>query len=325
MLEYLIYSVVNGVVYGLFLFLLASGLTLIFSMMGVLNFAHTGFYMLAAYASFSITGYTNFWVALIVTPILIGVTGALFERYVLRSAHQHGHMAELVAAFAALYLIADVVKYIWYGQSFYVKTPELLQGNFITIAGSNYTNYRIFMFAVALLIFISLFVFLKRTRMGLIIQAAIDHPNVVSMLGHNVPFIFMVIFGIGTGLAAVAGVIAAPQLSLTPFMSLQTGPIVFAIIIIGGLGSLSGAFVSSMIIGILLTITKLYDVALVDLVSVEDLRSFLGLAGLSVPEKSTLYELWTAKLPRISDMLPFLLLILVLIFRPVGIMGKRER
>ncbi len=324
MLENLIYSLVNGSIYGLLLFLLASGLTLIFSMMGVLNFAHAGFYMLGAYVGFTVAGYTNFWVALLIAPIVVGVFGALIERYALRHVHQYGPVPELIFTFGLFFLIEEFVKFSWGNDFKDFAKPETLQGDFITILGSNYTNYRVFMLVVSILIFISLFMVLKRTRIGLIIQAAIDKPHVVGMLGHNVPLIFMVTFGVGTALAAIAGVIAGPELSTSPAMGLELGSIVFAIIIIGGLGSLPGAFLSSLIIGIILTFTKIYDVGLVDIVSIEDLREVFGLIGVSIPEQSTLYELWTVKLPRISDLLPFLLLVLVLIFKPAGLMGKRE-
>ena len=156
---------------------------------------------------------------------------------------------------------------------------------------------------------------LKKTRVGLIIQAAITHPNTVANLGHNVPLVFMGVFGVGSALAGLAGVIAGPALGTFPGMAFVLGSIVFVVIVVGGLGSLAGAFVASLLIGWLQTFAIALDYSMTDL---------LDLLGISFSDDHLLRDLWSLSLPQVAPILPYLLLILILIFRPTGLMGKRE-
>jgi branched-chain amino acid transport system permease protein len=158
-------------------------------------------------------------------------------------------------------------------------------------------------------------VILTRTRIGLIIQAAINQPSVVAMLGHNVPLIFMATFGVGTALAGVAGVIAGPVLGTYPAMGFELGSIVFVVVVLGGLGSLIGAFVASLLIGVLQTFAIAVDGSIAEL---------LGAVGIEVTRESPLRDILFATLPQIAPLLPYLLLVLVLIFRPTGLFGTRE-
>ena len=206
MLEILIFSTLNGLVTGLLLFMLASGLTLIFSMMGILNFAHASFYMLGAYLAYSISVYLGFWTGLLFAPLIVGVLGALVERYGLRRVHQSGHVAELIFTFGLAFLIEEIVQFIWGRQTMNYKQPELLDFPLFTLFGQNFPAYKGFMILMSIVIFIGLFRVLTKTRIGLMIQAAITHPKTVSALGHNVPLIFMGAFGVGTALAGVADV-----------------------------------------------------------------------------------------------------------------------
>ena len=171
------------------------------------------------------------------------------------------------------------------------------------------------MIAISVGIFFVLFYVLTRSRIGIIIQAAITHPHTVANLGHNVPLIFMVVFGVGTALAGVAGVIAGPVLTTFPGMAVVLGSIVFVIVVIGGLGSLGGAFVASLMIGLLQSYAIASNLGMPDL---------LNLLGLDFSRDHPLNDLWTLTLPQIAPVLPFLLLVLVLIFRPTGLAGKRE-
>lgn len=171
------------------------------------------------------------------------------------------------------------------------------------------------MIFISIAIFVALYRVLTRSRVGIIIQAAITHPNTVSNLGHNVPLIFMAVFGVGTALAGLAGVIAGPILTTFPGMAVVMGSIVFVIVVIGGLGSLAGAFIASLLIGLLQSYAIASDVGMPDL---------LNLLGLEFERGHPLNDLWTLTLPQVAPILPFLLLVLVLIFRPTGLMGKRE-
>jgi branched-subunit amino acid ABC-type transport system permease component len=192
--------------------MLSSGLTLIFSMMGVLNFAHASFYMLGAYFAYTISGYMGFWGGLIFAPILVGVVGALIQRYGLRYVHRWGHVAELVFTFGLAFLIEEVVQFFWGKATKDYHEPELLDFPLFTLFGQSFPAYKAFMIFISIGIFIALLAMLTRTRVGLIIQAAITHPNTVANLGHNVPLVFMGVFGVGSALAGLAGVIAGPAL-----------------------------------------------------------------------------------------------------------------
>ena len=313
MLEVFIFATLNGLVTGFLLFMLASGLTLIFSMMGVLNFAHASFYMLGAYCAYSLSLYFGFWTGLIFAPIIVGVLGAMVERYGLRRVHQSGHVAELVFTFGLAFLIEESIQFFWGRDTKNYQTPELLDFPLFTLLGQEFSAYRGFMMTISVGIFIGLYYVL--TKVGIIIQAAITHPQTVSNLGHNVPLIFMGVFGMGTALAGLAGVIAGPVLTTFPGMATVLGSIVFVIVVIGGLGSLAGAFIASLLIGLLQSYAIASDVGMPDL---------LNLLGVSLERGHPLNDLWTMNLPQIAPVLPYLLLVLVLIFRPTGLMGKRE-
>ena len=314
--EVLVFATLNGLVTGLLLFMLASGLTVIFSMMGVLNFAHASFYMLGAYFAYSISLYFGYWTGLLFAPLIVGVLGALVERYGLRRVHQHGHVAELVFTFGLAFLIEEAVQFFWGADTKNYQTPNLLDFPLFTLFGQEFSAYRGFMLAISLGIFIGLYQVLTQSRVGLIIQAAITHPHMVANLGHNVPLIFTAVFGVGTALAGLAGVIAGPVLTTFPGMALVLGSIVFVIVVIGGLGSLPGALIASLLIGLLQSYAIAANVGMPEL---------LALLGLEFPRSHPLDDLWTLNLSQIAPILPFLLLVLVLIFRPTGLMGKREQ
>jgi branched-chain amino acid transport system permease protein len=295
--------------------MLASGLTLIFSMMGVLNFAHASFYMLGAYFAYSLSLYFGFWGGLIFAPLIVGVLGALVERYGLRKVHASGHVAELVFTFGLAFLIEEAIQFFWGRDTKNYQTPDLLDFPLFTLFGQEFSAYRGFMMAISIAIFIALYYALTKSRVGIIIQAAITHPQTVSNLGHNVPLIFMGVFGMGTALAGLAGVIAGPVLTTFPGMAAVLGSIVFVIVVIGGLGSLAGAFIASLLIGLLQSYAIASDVGMPNL---------LNLLGISFDRSHPLNDLWTMNLPQIAPVLPYLLLVLVLIFRPTGLLGKRE-
>jgi branched-chain amino acid transport system permease protein len=313
--ELIIISTLNGVLFGMLLFLMASGLTLIFSMMGVLNFAHAGFYMLGAFFGFQISQWVGFWPGLIAAPLLVGGIGALVERYGLRHVHRHGHVAELLFTFGLAFVIEELVQMVWGKTPVDYRVPALLDFPAFTIFSTNYPAYKIFMLLISIGIFIMLLLVLTRTRIGLIIQAALTHPNMVAMLGHNVPRVFMLVFGVGTGLAAVAGVIAGPALVTQSNMAGLLGPIVFVIVVVGGLGSLSGAFIASLLIGLIQTLAVSVNVSLADL---------FAAAGITLAPDNVLSDIWEVPVAQVAPIVPYLLLVLILIFRPTGLLGTRE-
>jgi branched-chain amino acid transport system permease protein len=314
MVEFFLISLLNGISYGLLLFMLCSGLTLIFGMMGVLNFAHASFYMLGAYFAYQISVYFGFWPALIVAPLAVGVIGALVERYGLRRVHRFGHVAELVFTFGLAFMIDEVVPLIWGRSTVDYKVPTELSGTLFTLFSSDYPMYRGFMMLVSVAILLALFLILTRTRIGLIIQAALTHPDMVEALGHDVPRVFMLVFGGGSALAALAGVIGGNAFITEPGMAASVGSIVFVVVVVGGMGSLTGAFIASIIIGLLQTFSVAIDVSLLTL---------LGKLGVSI-SSAPLRQVAGLTISQLSPVLPYLLLVLMLIVRPKGLMGARE-
>jgi branched-chain amino acid transport system permease protein len=322
--ELIFISALNGLLYGMLLFLMASGLTLIFSMMGVLNFAHASFYMLGAFFGFEISQRLGFWPALVLAPVLVGGIGALVERYGLRRVHAHGHVPELLFTFGLAYVIEELVQIIWGKLPADYRVPAALDAPAFTVFATNYPAYKLFMLGMAFVVFAGLLLVLTRTRVGLIIQASLTHPNMVAMLGHNVPRVFMGVFGLGTGLAAIAGVIAGPALVTQANMASLLGPILFVVVVIGGLGSLPGAFAASLLVGLLQTFAVAFNVSVGDAIGRLGSLTGMRLFSLVPPAGSTLDDIWRVTIAQIAPILPYLLLVLMLIVRPSGLMGKRE-
>jgi branched-chain amino acid transport system permease protein len=334
----------NGLSYGLLLFMLSSGLTLIFSMMGVLNFAHASFYMLGAYIGYSISRFTGFWPALLLAPLAVGVLGALFERVFLRRVHKFGHVPELLITFGMSYVIIELVQLVWGRITLEFKPPESLQGPVFTLVNdgvkgisllwgaapadvcsaadaavrvvcSPFPATRGFMMLVALVMLGAVWLLLTRTRIGLVIQASLTHPDAVQALGHNVPRVFMLVFGAGSALAGLAGVIGGSTFLTEPAMAAAVGSVIFVVVVVGGLGSLSGAFLASILIGVLQTFAVAMD---------HSLASLAQQWGLSLGPASLGNSYLKLTLAQVAPILPYLFLVLILIFRPRGLLGKRE-
>jgi branched-chain amino acid transport system permease protein len=297
------------------LFMLASGLTLIFSLMGVLNFAHAAFFMLGAYFAYEISTHIGFVPALLFAPILVGVVGALVERFGLRPVHRFGHVAELLFTFGLAFVIEELVQVVWGKIPVPYDIPAFLNFPAFTWRGLDYSAYRLFMLAVSVLIFLALFAFIARTRTGLMIQASLTHPHMVEALGHNVPRIFMWTFGFGCALAGLAGVLGGNVLGTEPAMALQLGPIVFVVIVIGGLGSLWGALIAALFIGIVHNLAITYDMSFYPLFALFGIEPFPG---------GILGDLTALRSGSVAPVLPYLLLVLMLILRPRGLFGTRD-
>ena len=294
-MEFLLVQTLNGISYGLLLFMLSSGLTLVFSLMGVLNFAHASFYMLGAYFAYQVSAKIGFWPALVIAPLLVGAIGMLVERWGLRTVHKFGHVAELLFTFGLAYLIEEAVHLVWGRQAMPYRVPAELDGPLFHIMSSAYPIYRGFMMLVAVAMLVSIWLALTRTRIGLVIQAALTHSQTVEALGHNVPRVFMLVFGAGAALAGLAGVIGGNAFVTDPGMAAGVGPIIFVIVVFGGMGSLAGAFIASLLIGCLQTFAVSLD---------------WSLGGITIAQA--------------APVLPYLLMVLMLIVRPRGLMGTRE-
>jgi branched-chain amino acid transport system permease protein len=314
-LEFIAISLLNGISYGLLLFMLASGLTLIFSMMGVLNFAHASFYMLGAYIAYQVSTLIGYWPALVIAPLAVGALGALVERYGLRRVHRSGHVPELLFTFGLGFIIVEVVQIIWGRAAVPYEIPPSLQGPIFTIFSTSFPRYRAFMMLVAVLMLLGTWLMLTRTRIGLVIQASLTHPEAVEALGHNVPRVYLLTFAGGTALAGLAGVIGGNAFVTEPSMAALVGSIIFVVTVVGGMGSLLGAFIASLLIGTLQTFAVGIDYSLA-----MALRSL----GMTITEATPLYSLWRLSIAQVAPVLPYLLLVLVLVLRPRGLMGTRE-
>ena len=277
----------HGLVYALLIFLVGSGLTLVLGMMGVLNIAHAAFYMLGAYIAYSIAVHLgSFWLSLLMSPLIVGAFAVLMERFLLRSTYEAGHILQLLLTFGVFFILGELVRFIWGTSTYSVPVPPLLAGN-IALLGMTYPVYRLFILGFSLIVLFGTAVVLSLTRIGIIIRAAVSDADMVDALGINIPLVFSGVFGGGAALAALAGVIAAPFLSVYSGMGLDVLNDCFVIIVVGGFGSLWGALIASLMIG--------------------QLKSF----GI----------LW---IPKFAIVFEFLLMVVVLVLKPTGLFGEKE-
>lgn len=277
----------HGLGYAGLLFLVSAGLTLVFGMMNVLNFAHATMYMLGAYFSYSMLRLTGqFWLSLVVCPLFLFITGAIVERVFLRRVHVFGHLHELLLTFGLAYIITELVKWIWGNYPLAVNVGGFLGGT-VNILGITYPIYRIFIFLCGSLVGAIMALILYKTRLGIILRAAVNDSEMVNSLGINVPRVFMGVFAFGAALSGFAGVIAGPLLTTYPGMAHEILIDAFVVIVVGGFGSLGGALVASLLIG--------------------ELQSF----GVML-------------FPKLSLALVYLLMAVVLIIKPSGLFGEEQ-
>ncbi|MGE8366578.1 branched-chain amino acid ABC transporter permease [Cupriavidus sp.] len=313
-MEYLIVSLLNGAIYGLLLFMVSAGLTLIFGMMGVLNFAHASFYMLGAYFAYTLQGAIGFWPAIVVSPILVGLVGVAVERFFLRRVHHHGHAHELLLTFGLSFIIAELIKLFFGNFPVDYRIPASLDFAAFRLGVSSYPFYRVFMGGIAVAMFAVIYLLLTYTRVGIVVRSAIYKPRMAEALGHNVPLVFMGVFGIGAALAGLAGAVAGAFYTTNPNMALELGVMVFVVVVVGGLGSLEGAMLASLLIGLITAFSVGIDRSLADLLALFGAGAWAGEAG----------GLLTLKLSSLAGTIPFALMLLILLVRPSGLMGEKE-
>ena len=255
----LLAQLLNGVQYGLLLFLIASGLTLVFGVMGIINLAHGSMFMIGAYTAFLVARHWgSLWLALPVAMACGIVLGLLLERCLFRFFYTREHLDQVLLTFA-LILLFEEARSLLVGNDFYsVPVPALLDFSVPITAGFSYSAYRFAVIAVCLALAGLLFWWIERTRMGAIIRAAAEKPEMVDILGIDARRVHMTVFALGTALALVAGALAAPLYSVYPNMGDGFLIISFVVVVIGGLGSVSGAFWSALIIGLVDTLGKAY-------------------------------------------------------------------
>jgi branched-chain amino acid transport system permease protein len=278
-------QILNGIVYGGLLYLLAVGLVLIFGLREVVNFAHGALFMVGAYIGFSVAAAGFWWGGLLVSVVAMAIVGCALDATVFRSLRKQDHMVTVLVTFGLLLILETIVTTIWGKAYLRYPVPALLSGT-VDIAGSPFPTYRLFVIGVSFAVAILLTAWLRLTRTGLYIRAASTDARVASIQGVNTDRLSMIVVGLGTALAGLSGVVAGPLLTLSPTMGNYILIDSFIVVVIGGLGSFAGAFVAAILIGQIHNFGAIY-------------------------------------LPWAATILPFLLMVAILIWRPTGLAGSR--
>lgn len=309
------FVVLNGFLYGTLLFMLAAGLTLIYGLMGVINFAHASFYMIGAYLAFQVSVWWNFWAALIVVPLMMAALGGFMRRFLIAPLAIENHLGQLLLTFGVAVAVTELVQIIWGRLAVNYPIPASMTHPLFKIGGLEFSTYRFFVLAVSVVLFVVIAIVVKRTRIGLLLSAAQTRPQMVRSLGYDLDRLFDGVFAAGAAVAGVAGVLGGNLLGVYPVMADQVSALLFVIVCVGGLGSLTGAFIVAVMVGLLETLATTYKVSLRPLV-----ESIVG-----IPAPNTLLD----DFARISStsfapMMPYLLMVVLLLLRPRGLFGTRD-
>ena len=250
-------QLVTGVALGALYALLAIGLSLIFGMLTVVNFAHGAFYMVGAFLGvyfLSLTG--SFWLSLVLTPLAVGALGLLTERFLVRPLYGRGIDYPLLLTFGLSYVLIEAMRVVFGIEGLPSTTPESLRGA-VDLGIGHFPKYRLFLIAATAVIVIALWLFLEKTRYGLIIRAGSRDPEIVRVLGVDVAKIWLMVFGIGTAIAGLSGILASPTRAVNPEMGIPILAESFVVTVVGGMGSLPGAVVAGLLVGIVFSMTAL--------------------------------------------------------------------
>lgn len=287
----------NGIQYGLLLFLVASGLTLIFGIMGVINIAHGSFYMIGAYLAWSLMGWIgNFWLGLFVGVVVAFVLGLVLEFLFIRFLYDKDHLQQVLVTYGLILIFSELRSVIWGDDVHSVAIPALLDGSIQLTDNLAYPVYRIWLSSVCIVIAILMFLGIQHTRLGMMIRAGESDREMTKALGINIGLVYRFIFALGVSLAAFSGMISAPISSVFPGMGGQVLIISFVVVVIGGLGSIKGAMVAALLVGLIDTFGK------VTTLHIFGVNIFPEMAGMSI----------------------FALMALILMFRPQGIFGREH-
>jgi branched-chain amino acid transport system permease protein len=280
-------QVLNSLQFSMLLFLLAIGLSVVFGLMDYLNLSHGTIYMFAAYMAFTITQLGgSFWTALLLAPCLAAAFGVLLYFVLLKRAEETGHLTQVLLTVGVIYIGIELIRIAYGDLPKGVSQPDILSGA-VDLFGILYPAYRLFIIALGLIVMTTLYFVLERTRLGALVRAGVDDRATAETLGIDIVKVFALVFGIGTYLAGVAGVVAAPIFGVYPGMDVSIIILVLIVVVVGGLGSLRGAIVGSLLIGFADTFGKLL-------------------------------------LPQFAMMMIYLVMALVLVFRPSGLMPARR-
>lgn len=257
-MDFILIQLLNSLVFGILLFMMAAGLSLIFGLMNVVNVAHGSFFMLGAFTAYTITQLSgNFWLALAVGWVPAVATAVLIERFFMRPLYNRGHLDQVLLTFGFIYVLADISHYLWGPSIQNVAPPEILEGA-IKFAGAFVPKYRLFLVVFGGAVAAALWWFLERSRVGAMVRAGVDDAATAAGIGINVPFLFASIFALGAGLAAIGGIVASPILGVYLGMDIEILIPAFIVVVVGGMGSLRGALLASIIVALVDTFGKAY-------------------------------------------------------------------
>jgi branched-chain amino acid transport system permease protein len=250
-------QVLNSLQYGLLLFMLAAGLTLIFGIMGVVNLAHGSFYMLGAYMAWSLSSaFNNLLLAVVVGAALSVVLGLVLEWVLFRHFYKRDHLDQVLLTFGLIYIFEEVRSLLWGDDVHSVQVPDILNWSFALTDNLSYPAYRLAMSVICIVLAVALYLLISKTRLGMKIRAGAFNRDMTEALGINIRLIHMVVFGLGVGLASVAGMIAAPISSVYPNMGSSVLIMCFVVVVIGGIGSVRGALIAALLVGLVDTFGK---------------------------------------------------------------------
>ncbi len=289
-------QLLNGGQYGLLLFLVSSGLTLVFGIMGIINVAHGSFYMIGAYLAWSLTGKLgNFWIALPAGIAITLLVGLALEFLLIRKLYDRDHLYQVLLTYGLILIFEELRSLLWGDDVRGVPMPELLSASIPLTETQSYPVYRLWISAVCLVVAGLMVWVIQKTRLGMIIRAGSANREMVQSLGIDVRLVYRLVFAAGVTLAALAGMIASPVSAVFPGMGSQVLIVCFVVIVIGGMGSVKGAMLASLLIGLVDTFGKVLH---------------LEIAGVKL-------------LPELSSMTVYLLMAVVLLWRPEGVFGRR--
>ena len=289
-------QLLNAVQYGLLLFLIAGGLTLIFGIMGIINLAHGSFYMVGAYMAWSLSMQLgNLWLAIAAGLVLSVVLGLLIEWLLIKRLYRLGHLQQVLLTYGLILIVEEMRGILWGDEVHGVPVPDVLSASIPLTDTLSYPVYRLWISAVCIALAVLLYLLIQRTRLGMVIRAGATNREMVQSLGIDIDLLYRFVFALGVALAALAGMIAAPVSSVFPGMGNQVLIICFVVVVIGGIGSVKGALVGALLIGLVDTFGKVVEL------KVGHFRVLPELAGMSV----------------------YLLMAVVLLWRPAGLFGKR--
>ncbi len=297
-------QILNGLQLGVMLFLLAAGLTLVFGIMGLLNLAHGSLYMLGAYVAATVTAAAgNFWLGLAAALVAAGLAGMALEAGVFRRLYEREHLDQVLATFAVILTANELTRMIWGRQPIYLDIPAILSHTIEIIPGAPYPVYRLLIIGVGLAVALGLYGLIQHTRLGMLIRAGASNREMVGALGANIRLLYTLVFGLGALLAGLAGALAGPILAVEVGMGENILILTFVVVVIGGIGSVRGALVGALLVGLVDTLGRAF------------LPTLFGLALAPAAANAA-----GSSLASISI---YLLMVLVLVLRPEGLFPAR--